>query len=127
MGGSPVELDPLVGLDDPSKPLRSKVLAVPKYRDQYLRNMRELADKSLDWNSLGPFVTQAASLIDEAVKTETRKLGSYEAFVAATSAADTKSPEPETRGGHGAMNLKTFATARRQYLLKAAKLLRPSE
>ena len=122
VGSSPVELDPLVGLDDPSKPLRSKVLAVPKYREQYLRNIRELAEKSLDWNSLGPFVTRAASLIDEAVKTETRKLGSYEAFVAATSEAHAESKEPEARGGHGSMNLRAFAEARRQYLLnKEAK------
>ncbi len=99
VGSSPVELDPLVGLDDPSKPLRSKVLAVPKYREQYLRNIRELAEKSLDWNSLGPFVTRAASLIDEAVKTETRKLGSYEAFVAATSEAHAESKEPEREAG----------------------------
>ncbi|MCB9940288.1 MAG: CotH kinase family protein [Planctomycetaceae bacterium] len=116
--GSPLELDPLIGMDDSSKPLRSKVLAVPKYREQYLRNIRELAEKSLDWNSLGPFVTQAASLIDEAVKTETRKLGSYEAFVAATSAPKAETNQPEMRGGHGSMNLKTFAETRRQYLMK---------
>lgn len=114
---SPVELDPLIGLDDPSKPLRSKVLAVPQYRQQYLSNIRELADKSLDWNSIGPFVRQAAAVIDEAVEAETRKLGSYEAFVAATSERPAEAKSTEMRGGHGAMNLKAFAEARRAYLL----------
>lgn len=53
-----------------------------------------------------------------AVKTETRKLGSYEAFVAATLAPKAETNQPEMRGGHGSMNLKTFAETRRQYLMK---------
>jgi spore coat protein CotH len=118
VAGSPVELDPLIGLDDPSKPLRSKVLAVPKYREQYLRNVRELAEKSLDWKKLGPVVAQARSLIDDAVKEETRKLSSYEAFVAATSESESATGTAQSRGGHGAMNLKAFADARRNYLLE---------
>ncbi|MCM2374996.1 CotH kinase family protein [Aporhodopirellula aestuarii] len=119
--GSALELDPLIGLNDASKPLRSKVLAVPKYREQYLSNLRQLADESLDWTKIGPFVQQQASLIDEAVKTETRKLGSYEAFVAATSETHASTENAEPRGGHGAMNLKEFADGRRAYLLKATK------
>ncbi|MEO8270324.1 MAG: CotH kinase family protein, partial [Aureliella sp.] len=50
----PLELDPLIGMDDPSKPLRSKVLAVPQYREKYLANLSTLAEKCLDWNELGP-------------------------------------------------------------------------
>lgn len=121
--GSPVELDPLIGMDDPSKPLRSKVLAVPKYREQYLRNVRQLAEDSLDWNSLGPLVKSLAGLIDQAVKNETRKLGSYEAFVAATAEQTEKASDAEAgaRGGHGAMNLKQFAEMRREYLLKVTQ------
>ncbi len=114
---SPVELDPLVGLDDDSKPLRSKVLAVPKYREQYLRNIHELAEKSLAWEAFGPVVAQATAVIDEAVKAETRKLGSYDAFVAATRDAPPQSERSQARGGHGAMNLKDFTHARREFLL----------
>ena len=33
-GGASAELDPLVGLDDPTKPLRSKLLAVPALRER---------------------------------------------------------------------------------------------
>ena len=120
ISGSPLELDPLMGLDDPSKPLRSKVLAVPKYREQYLKNVRQLAEQSLDWQTLGPFIASQVALIDAAVRMETRKLGSYEAFVAATADATLKADDkqPQSRGGHGAMNLKEFITTRQQYLLE---------
>lgn len=125
-GGSRLELDPLIGMDDASKPLRSKVLAVPKYRQQYLRNIREIAEKSLDWNSLGPVVASTSALIDEAVKEGTRKLGSYEAFVSATSESPVSDKVPQARGGHGSMKLKSFADERREYLLKSTEsLIRP--
>lgn len=90
---------------------------MPQYRAQYLSNIRQLAQESLDWSSLGPFVKQAATLIDAAVQAETRKLGTYAAFVEATS--DTKAPTelPMMRGGHGSMNLKAFTQHRREYLL----------
>ena len=42
-GGGPT-LDPLIGLDDPSKPLRSKLLAVPGLRTRYLAYVREIAE-----------------------------------------------------------------------------------
>ena len=110
----------MIAIDDPDKPLRSKVLAVPKYRDQYLANIRQLAEESLDWNFIGRFVTSQSDLIDEAVKNETRKLGSYEAF---RSAVSTNANKPaiksaEQRRGHGAMNLKDFFDGRRKCLLK---------
>jgi spore coat protein CotH len=100
---SPLELDPLVGMDDTDKPLRSKILAVPSYRDKYLANVRQIAEESLDWDNIGPFIQSQTNLIDETVKTETRKLGSYEAF--------------HTSVGKG---LKEFADGRRVYLLKNA-------
>ena len=117
--GSPLELDPLIGMDDPSKPLRSKVLAVPKYREQYLRNVRELAERSLDWKTLGTFVKSQVDLIDGVMKTETRSLSTYEGFIATTadSPRDSNEAEPQRRGGHGAMNLKEFVEGRQEYLL----------
>jgi spore coat protein CotH len=117
---SPLELDPLVGMDDPSKPLRSRVLAVPQYRAKYLANIRKLAEKGMDWNEVGPFIEQQTALIGEGIRTETRKLGSYEAFIAATDAtvAPAAQPEQGQRGGHGSMNLRTFFEGRRAYLLK---------
>jgi spore coat protein CotH len=122
--GSPVELDPLIGLNDASKPLRSKVLAVPEYRERYLQNVRQIATESLNWSELGPFIEQQAALIGEDIKQETRRLGTHEAFLAAVSekpAAPAAEPHTGPRGGHGAMNLKEFIDGRQAYLLKATE------
>ncbi|MEM0927333.1 MAG: spore coat protein CotH, partial [Planctomycetota bacterium] len=61
-------LDPLVAITDRDKPLRSKVLAVPKYREQYLSNLRTLADRSLRWENIGPLIESHAALIEDSVK-----------------------------------------------------------
>lgn len=84
MRGGDATLNPLVGLDDASKPLRSKLLAVPTLRAKYLRCTREIATKWLDWNTLGPLVTRYQALIAADVKTDTHKLDSAEAFEAGT-------------------------------------------
>ncbi|MCA9291336.1 MAG: CotH kinase family protein [Phycisphaerales bacterium] len=78
-------LDPLVALDDPGKPLRSRLLAVPHLREQYLRNVRTLAQESMDWNAIGPFIATQRALIEDLVRADTRKGSSYEAFDQATS------------------------------------------
>ena len=98
MGGSPT-LDPLVGMNDTTKPMRSKLLAVPALRAKYLGYVKAVASKWLDWNTLGPLTTQYHALINDEVKADTKKLDSYEAFVSGVDA------------------LKTFADARRAYLL----------
>jgi len=121
MGGGPrggmmrpsVTVDPLVAIDNPRMPLHSKLLAVPKFRQQYLANIREIAEKQLDWNSLGPLVAEYRELIGDEVNTDTRKLTSYDAFVQAT--ADRPSDSANTR----TLPLRTFADQRREFLLKA--------
>jgi spore coat protein CotH len=117
-GGGGVTLDPLVGLNDPRKPLRSKLLAVPALRAKYLANVRTIAEKSLDWKSLGPVVGQYRGLLDMEVQLDTRKLESYEAFVKAT--ADT--PPAPAGGGRGGMGLRGFADQRRTFLLNHAEV-----
>ena len=94
-----VDLDPLVGMSDATKPLRSKLLAVPALRARYLGYVRDIATKGLDWKSLGPIVTRAQTLIDADVKADTRKLESYEDFQ------------------KSAAVLKEFADKRRAFLL----------
>ena len=94
-----VDLDPLVGMSDATKPLRSKLLAVPALRAKYLGYVRDIATKGLDWKSLGPIVTRAQTLIDADVKADTRKLESYEDFQ------------------KSAAVLKEFADKRRAFLL----------
>ena len=95
-------LDPLVGLQDQMKPLRSRLLSVPALQQKYLAYVREIASKWLDPNRLGPMVDQHRALIEEAVKTDTKKLDPYEMFV----------------WGTGDNGLKAFAAARRQFLLR---------
>lgn len=95
-------LDPLFGLQDMMKPLRSKLLSVPALQQKYLDYVREIATKWLDSNRLGPMVDQHRALIEPAVKADTKKLDPYELFV----------------WGTGENGLKAFAAARRQFLLR---------
>ena len=106
-GTAGVELDPLVGLDDTSKPLRSKLLAVPALRAKYLGYVREIADKWLDWRTLEPLIKQYQSVIAADVKADTRKLYTTERF---TSGVD-----------RGDDSLKSFVDRRRAFLLKATR------
>jgi hypothetical protein len=104
-----VELDPLVGLTDTSKPLRSKLLAVPSLKKRYLEHVRTIADESLDWKNLEPVVSAFTKLIGSEIEADTRKLSSYKDFEEAVS-----STNPE---GRGRMGLKQFADQRRAFLL----------
>lgn len=103
-GGANSSLDPLVGLTDLQKPLRSKLLAVPALKEKYLGYVRDIATKWLDWNTLGPLVAKHQELIDAAVKADTKKLFTYENFLAGTNG-----PVP---------SLKSYAEARRPFLLR---------
>jgi len=97
-----------VGINDNTKPLRSKLLAVPKFREQYLRNVRTIAADSLDWKKLGPVVAQYESLIEKDIEADTRKLSSFTAF------KQSVSQESERNAGRG---LFTFAQERRKFLM----------
>ena len=101
MGGGP-DLDPLIGLDDDTKPLRSKLLAVPALRARYLAYVHNVADQWLDWNRLGPLARTYHDPIAADVKIDTRKLYTNESFDA------------------GLDSLRKFADERRAFLLKAA-------
>ena len=103
-GRARVDLDPLIGLDDATKPLRSRLLAVPTLRARYLAYVQEIAQKWLDWNTLEPLVRQYQSVIAEEVKADTRKLYSWERFQADVA--------------EGPSSLKDFADRRRAFLLK---------
>jgi len=98
-GGGGPELDPLIGLNDTTKPLRSKLLAVPALRDRYLSYVRQIATKWLDWQTLEPLVQKYHGLIAADVRADTKKLDTYENFDA------------------GVTTLKTFVERRRPYLL----------
>jgi hypothetical protein len=117
MGPRPggVTLDPLVGLEDPRKPLRSRILAVPALRARYLDHVRTIAQQSLEWRKLGPVVAQYRSLMESEVKADTRKLSSFEAFRAAVSDQPEAGNRPE--GPRSSLGLRAFADQRVRYLL----------
>jgi len=112
-GGGGFELDPFVGMNDDRKPLRSRLLAVPALREKYLANVKQIAEKNLGWDNLGPVVSGFVKLIDAEIKADTRKNSNYESFVSSTSATPPQGP------GRG---LRTFLDGRKQFLLKAADL-----
>jgi len=122
--GNPMELDPLIGLDDARKPLRSKVLAVPSLRAKYIANVKTIADKSLDWKTLGPVVARYRTLIEKEVEIDTRKLDSFEAFKRATADEPPSGPMAGGPGGPGrgpGISLRAFADQRRKYLMDYAE------
>ena len=94
----------------------SKLLSVPSLRARYLGYVRDIAEKWLDWNQLGPLATQYHALIADEVKADTRKLDSLEAFQ--QSLAGEAAPTGNTRGPGGGGSIKRFAEQRRAYLLK---------
>ena len=102
-GGGGVQLDPLVGLNDSSKPLRSRLLAVPALREKYLGYVREIAETWLDWEQVEPLLAGYRELIGPDVARDTRKLYSTEAF--------------DTGFDGGAGSLRGFIEARGAYLL----------
>lgn len=109
----------MVSLNDTNKPLVSRLLSVPAYKARYLGYVKDIAEKWLDWNTLGPIATQYHELIAEDVRRDTRKLDSTAAFE--KSLSDEAASE-EQRGFRGppTTSLKNFAEKRRAFLLKNA-------
>lgn len=106
MGHGAVDLDPLVGMDDPGKPLRSKILQVPAWRKQYLQNLKVLAEIEMAPEKINPFLDQYRQLLANDVRLETRRTSSEEAFFQAT---ETDHPAEGS--------LSHFFSERRQFLL----------
>lgn len=97
-GGGGVTLDPLVAINDASKPLISKLLAVPSLRAKYLGYVQDLSTTWLDWSVLGPVVEQHRALIAADVAQDTKTVTSTEAFASSVD------------------GLKTFVEGRRRHL-----------
>jgi hypothetical protein len=105
-----VTLDPLIGLDDPGKPLRSKLLANEKLRTRYLQHVRTIAEQWLDWKNLGPHVARSRELLADEVAKDTRKLFTNDDYLAATSPAPAGDDVSAT-------SLRAFADKRAAFLL----------
>lgn len=131
-----VELDPLVGLEDSRKPLRSKILAVPALREKYLQHINEIAKNSIAWDKLGPQVAILRALIENEVRDDTRKLESYDEFLEATSpelhAAPAAAPgnNPGGQMGQGPIPpipLREFAEKRSRFLMEHKEVKKASD
>ena len=116
-GGGPT-LDPMVGLDDPAKPLRRRLLALPHLRDRYLDHMKTIARNDLDWATVGPVIAGWRALILDAVREDTRKLDSTDAFEAATAS---EGPSPDAKP-----MLRGFLDRRRAYVMEYTPPTQPS-
>ncbi|MHC4513443.1 MAG: CotH kinase family protein [Planctomycetota bacterium] len=79
-GQRPIGNDPLEQVDNPERPLISRLLSVPAWRARYLAHVRTLASYWLDWQNLGPVCTGYHELIDKAVHNDPRKLYSQKRF-----------------------------------------------
>ena len=101
--GSP-RLDPLVAINDNSKPLRSRLLAVPALRKRYLEYVLDIATKQLDWKTLSPTLRRAHDMIAADVRADMHKLYNNEEF------ASNFDGEKES--------LKSFIEQRQAYLLE---------
>ena len=105
-------------MNDNSKPLRSKLLAVPSLKKHYLEHVKTLADEWLDWNKLQPVVEQYVTLIDKEIEADTKKLSSYDEFRSTVSSEEPKVQE----GRRPNMSLRTFAEQRRKFLLNRPEI-----
>ena len=113
-GGGGVNLDPLVGLEDAGKPLRSRLLKVPALRDKYLSYVRTIAEQSLTWSKLSPLIKQTRELLHDDIAADTKKLESLEAFEEAMN--DELPEEGAPQGRH--MSLRSFIEKRSKFLLE---------
>jgi hypothetical protein len=112
-----VELSPLFAENDATKPLLSKLLAVPALKAKYLSYVKDMGDKWLAWEKLGPIAQQYHDLISKEVAADNRKLESTTAFE--NSLRNSKGGAPAR--GRESITLKDFADQRRAYLLKFAE------
>jgi len=94
---SGVKLPPFTGADDPEKALYL-LTKVPALRARYLSYVREIAEKWLDWDRMGPLARQLQGVIADSIKTDNRKLDTTENFI---SGLTQDRAEAVGRGGPG--------------------------
>ncbi|MBN2703034.1 MAG: CotH kinase family protein [Pontiellaceae bacterium] len=116
-GAGGTTLDPLAVAERDDRPLASRLLAVPELRTRYLQYVKEIAEKWLDPEVLGPMIGKYDKLIGAEVEKDTRKLESYENYRKQVDL------DPAADGILG------FAAKRRAFLLEhaAIKALQPDE
>jgi len=100
------DLDPLVAIGDAKKPLHSKLLSVPIYKEKYLGYLKDIAENQMAEKNLKPFIAKYRKLVEKAIAQETRSMVSSKQFL------DSTSPKSNSNG-----TLLYFLKKRREFLL----------
>lgn len=79
MGANP-QVDPLVHLDNPQRPLIHRLLSNADLQARYMGYVRHIAQEWLDWERLGPVAEAYRALIDAEIERDDKKLTSYDDF-----------------------------------------------
>ena len=114
-----------MGLNDNTKPLRSKLLAVPSLKAKYLAHERQIASDWLDWQKLEPRVKGYRDLIEKEVAADTRKLTTLASFQQALGekpAGDAPAGDRRPR-----LSLPEFAQQRYKFLMNHAEIKKLAE
>ncbi|CAD7704294.1 unnamed protein product, partial [Ostreobium quekettii] len=96
--------------------------AVGEVDSAVLQYVRQIAEESLHWDDVAPFVTQQAQLLQPYVAADTRRLTSLEEFEASTSVNEQSAQD--SGGGTAAEpdnSLRSFFEKRRAFLLEATE------
>ena len=97
-------LNPFDGETNANRPVISRLMSVPEYRQRYIAHYRTILNDYFEWTTLEPKITAYLTLIEEEVKADTKKLYTDAEF-------DNSSSE-----------LENFITTRRSYLLQNTEL-----
>ncbi|MEW5801388.1 MAG: CotH kinase family protein [bacterium] len=101
-----INLSPVEGTNSASRPVISRLLAVPQFRQRYLAHVRTILDEWFNWNALAPKIEAYKALIADEVRADTKKLYSNDQFEASFT------------------DIEDFINNRRDYLLNYAEINR---
>lgn len=75
------QLTPFYNQTHPTRPLFTKLVANPTWRQRYLAHIRSILDTAYDWSKLGPRINRYRALIDTAVKNDNKGIYTYQNFL----------------------------------------------
>lgn len=117
-------LSPVAQQYDEMRPVIKRLFAISHLRARYLSYVRTIVQDWLDWERLEPIITAYHSLIDDEVKSDDKKLYSYDAF--ATSRIKEQFTGVRRGGRGGTPGFKQFVTERRDFLLYHREIDEPT-
>jgi hypothetical protein len=128
-GGAPAApmVAPLYDAERGDRPISRALLSVPAWRARYLSFVRTLAIDELQWELMEPRVRAMQKMIAPWVEKDRRALSTFQAFVQSLDGAQGGLTEGQPPRGRGpvAPSLRSFVTARREFLLSHEDLAGP--